>query len=328
MLGPIISGFLGQRAGWRWNLWLPTIIGAAIWVLNIILVPETYAPVLLERRAALLTKKTGKVHVSYLEQGTTRKVGPALKAALLRPWMLLLLEPIVLIFSVYMAIIYATMYMFFASFPLIFRQERNWKPSMEGLAFLGIAVGMILALTWMIFDNNWYSERSKMAPGGRVAPEARLSPCMLGAICVPIGLFWFAWTASPQSIHWSVCLIGSAFFGGGNVLLFISCTNYLVDAYLIYAASCMAGSSVLRSVLGAVFPLFTVKMYQNLGISWASSIPAFLTLICTPFPFLLIKYGPAIRRRCVYAAEAEKIAQRLKEEHAANMSLGEELQKA
>lgn len=328
MLGPIISGFLGQRAGWRWNLWLAAIIGAAIWVLNIILVSETYAPVLLKRRAALLTKKTGKVHVSYLEQVSQRRIGPTLKIALSRPWALLLFEPIVLIFSVYMAIIYATMYMFFASYPLIFQEERNWKPSTEGLAFIGIAIGMVLALTWMIFENNWYNRRSKNAHDGCSAPEDRLPPCMLGALCVPVGLFLFAWTASPKSIHWSVCLIGSGFFGAGNGLLFIGSTNYLVDAYVIYAASCIAGSSVLRSVLGAIFPLFAVKMYRNLGINWASSIPAFLTLICTPFPFLLMKFGPAIRAKCVYATEAERIVQRLKEEHAAHFLPDEESQKS
>jgi hypothetical protein len=47
-------------------------------------------------------------------------------------------------------------------------------------------------------------------------------------------------------------------------------------------------------------------MYQNLGIHWASSIPAFLALACVPFPFLFYKYGKPIRLRCKYAAKAAK----------------------
>ena len=48
-------------------------------------------------------------------------------------------------------------------------------------------------------------------------------------------------------------------------------------------------------------------MYGNLGIHWASSIPAFLALACVPFPFLFYKYGLAIRLRCKFAAESARI---------------------
>ena len=48
-------------------------------------------------------------------------------------------------------------------------------------------------------------------------------------------------------------------------------------------------------------------MYDNLGIHWASSIPAFLALACVPFPFLFYKYGHAIRLRCKFAAESARI---------------------
>jgi hypothetical protein len=93
-------------------------------------------------------------------------------------------------------------------------------------------------------------------------------------------------------------------FGFGMVLVFLSIMNYLIDAYLIYAASVLAANSVLRSLFGAAFPLFTSYMYADLGIHWASSIPAFLALACVPFPFLFYKYGAAIRMRCKFAAEA------------------------
>ncbi len=83
--------------------------------------------------------------------------------------------------------------------------------------------------------------------------------------------------------------------------------NYLIDAYVVYAASVLAASTLLRSLLGAGFPLFTGKMYASLGLHWASSVPAFLTLACIPFPFLLYSYGLAIRKRCTFAAEAERI---------------------
>ena len=41
--------------------------------------------------------------------------------------------------------------------------------------------------------------------------------------------------------------------------------QYLIDSYVIFAASVLAANSVLRSLFGAIFPLFTTYMYQNLG---------------------------------------------------------------
>ncbi len=98
------------------------------------------------------------------------------------------------------------------------------------------------------------------------------------------------------------------------VLVFLGCMNYLIDAYTIYAASVLAANSVLRSIFGAVFPLFTTYMFQNLGIHWASSVPAFLALACTPFPFIFYKYGESIRLKCKYAAQAHEIMVQMRAE--------------
>ena len=75
----------------------------------------------------------------------------------------------------------------------------------------------------------------------------------------------------------------------------------------IYAASVLAAGSMLRSLFGTAFPLFTTQMYANLGEQWASSIPAFLVLACVPIPFLFYKYGPKIRSKCNFASEAARL---------------------
>jgi hypothetical protein len=66
----------------------------------------------------------------------------------------------------------------------------------------------------------------------------------------------------------------------------------------------MAANSVVRSLFGTVFPLFTTQMYEKLGNQWASSVPAFLVLVCVPFPFLFHRYGSQIRSKCKYSLEA------------------------
>lgn len=89
--------------------------------------------------------------------------------------------------------------------------------------------------------------------------------------------------------------------------IFVAVFNYLIDSYTIYAASVLAANMVMRYIFAAVFPLFTTQMYDRLGIHWATSLPAFLTVICVPFPFLFYKYGARIRQKCKYAAEAQEI---------------------
>lgn len=306
VIGPIVGGFVGETIGWRWNEGIMACFTGVLWIFGTLTIPETYSPVILKRRAALLSKKTGKAYISVLEkkQGKTTPRA-AFKKSLARPWALLFLEPIVLLISIYMAIIYGTLYLCFGAFPIVYQQGRGWTQGVGGLAFCGVAVGMLTGVGYSIIDNKRYA-RIEDEHDGEAPPEARLPPAIIGAVALPIGLFWFAWTNSP-SIHWIVSIMGTAPFGFGMVLVFLGCMNYLIDAYTIYAASVLAANSVLRSIFGAVFPLFTSYMFQNLGIHWASSIPAFLALACTPFPFIFYKHGKAIRLKCKYAAQAHEI---------------------
>jgi hypothetical protein len=289
------------------------IFTGVLWLICAFIVPETYAPVLLRQRAAALTKKTRQVYESKTdhEKGTA-SVGSAFKIALTRPWVLLFREPIVLLLSIYMAIIYGTLYMLFGAFPIVFQQGRGWSQGIGGLAFVGVAVGMIAAVIYSILDNKRYNRVIEASDSGIAPPEARLPPAIVGSVVMPVGLFWFAWTNSP-SIHWIVSIMAGAPFGFGMVLVFLYIMNYLIDAYLIYAASVLAANSVLRSLFGAAFPLFTSYMYANLGIHWASSIPAFLALACVPFPFLFYKHGATIRQRCKFAAEAAVLQEKMRQ---------------
>ncbi|KAJ5150233.1 hypothetical protein N7448_001811 [Penicillium atrosanguineum] len=317
-IGPIIGGFLATGAGWRWVEGFLAAFSGVLWLCVIFLLPETYAPVLLRRRAAKLSELTGKVYRSKLdiERGPA-PMSRTLKTALSRPWILLFREPIVLLFSIYMSIIYGTLYMLFAAYPIVFQEVRGWSEGVGGLAFLGILVGMVLAVIYTFPENMRYAKKCSETTD-RLAPELRLPPSMVGGIALPIGLFWFAWTNSP-SIHWMASVAAGAPFGFGMVLIFLSVFNYLIDSYTIYAASVLAANSALRSLFGMAFPLFTTYMYENLGIHWASSIPAFLSALCVPLPFIFYKYGAQIRQRCTYAAEADAFMRRLAEKNQAEI---------
>lgn len=272
VLGPALGGFVTETIGWRWVQGICAIFIGTIWLVGCVLMPETYGPVLLRQKAALLSRTTGKTYISVLEIDNGSVTPSAVFAkALKRPWVLLFREPIVLIASTYMSILYGTIYMFMGAFPIVYSKTRGWSPGISGLAFLGLAVGMFFGLVYTILDNKRYKKLGKTA-----TPESRLSPCMIGAVALPVGMFAFAWS-NGKDVHWSAGIILSSPFGFGCVLVFMSCINYLLDSYTIYAASVLAAGSMLRSLFGFAFPLFTSQMYANLGIHWASSVPAFLT---------------------------------------------------
>lgn len=205
-LGPIVGGFVGQSVGWRWVEGVVAIFTGVLWITGALIVPETYAPVLLKKRAAELSRITGQVYVSKMERDKGKQsLIATYKTALSRPWVLLIREPIVLLLSIYVAIVYGTLYLTFAAFPIVYEQARGWNQGVGGLAFIGVAVGMILGILLTLLDNGRYN-RTAEKHGGAAPPEERLPPTMVGAVVLPIGLFIFAWT-NGTDIHVSLRIL-------------------------------------------------------------------------------------------------------------------------
>jgi len=304
-LGPIICGFLDAAHGWRSIPLVVTVASAPIWFIMVFTFPETYAPVLLQRRANRLTAETGTQHV--VAGASPKPISQQLRVGALRPWIMLIYEPIVTLLSLFLSVVHGTLFLLFAAYPIVFQEARGWKQGVASLPFLAIVVGIILSLFYVALIDQARYARVVTRCNGHAPPEARLPPAMLGAAALPIGLFWFAWTNDP-GVHWFVCVSAGTLFGFGMVLLYMSLTNYLVDAYLAYSASALAASTVLRSVAGAAFPLFTNKMYDALGIHWASSIPGFLALVFVPCLFAFYRWGHILRTKTRFGQEAAKLA--------------------
>ena len=221
VLGPIIGGFLGMTRGWKWVMGLLAIFPGALWILGSLVVPETYAPVILRRRAVKLSKLTGKVYRSKLDmdRGKALTAGQTFAKSLSLPWLLLVMEPIVLALSTYMAIIYGTLYMLFAAFPIVYEEKRHWNQGVGSLAFLGVLVGEFFGIFYSIYSNRQY-RRVQDKHNGFAPPEARLPLTIISSILLPVGLFWFAWTNSP-SLPFMASIAAGVPFGAGICLMFL-----------------------------------------------------------------------------------------------------------
>lgn len=76
---------------------------------------------------------------------------------------------------------------------------------------------------------------------------------------------------------------------------------YFIDVYgPLNGASAMAANGVARYGMGAAFPLFTFQMYQRLGVAWATSLLAFISVAMLPIPWLFFKFGERIRAKSRY----------------------------
>lgn len=301
-LGPLIGGWL-QLAGWRWLFWFQLIISGVIYVALITIVPETYAPSILTKRAKKLRKETGDMSYVTEEEIDRRPFGETMRVCLLRPFQLLAFELIVTLFSIYMSVLYGLLYMFFVAYPIVYKEGKGWSAGMEGLMFIPIAVGVMGSAACSPLVNMHYVKKSKpyIDAGKPVPPEVRLHPMMWSCWLIPIGLFIFAWCSQPTT-HWAGSMMGGLPLGFGFIFLYNACNNYLVDTYQAQAASALAAKTFIRSFWGAVTVLFTTQMYHRLGYQWASSLLAFIALACCAIPYVFFFWGDRIRRHSRFAA--------------------------
>ncbi|KAH9177159.1 major facilitator superfamily domain-containing protein [Lactarius sanguifluus] len=285
-LGPLVGGFAVHVEGWRWTIWEVMWLSGATLVLLFFFFPETSAANILYRRARRLRKATGNPSV---------KLASEIAAAAMTPRDVTVdVPPIVLILNVYVALICALLYIFFESFPIVFVDIYHWREQMMfGLSFLGIFVGTFVIIL-PFFAYLYFVQEPKYNDKGELKPKKRMPAAIVGALILPVCLFWLGWT-SRASVHWIVPIIGPSLFGIAARLLFNAGLNYLADAYSAYAASVLAGNDCIRSMFWAGFPLFAGAMYRNLGVGQASTVLALLACTFVPIPSLLYKYGEHTR---------------------------------
>lgn len=150
--------------------------------------------------------------------------------------------------------------------------------------------------------NDMLYRRLKKRNNGVGKPEFRVPIMIPASLLVPVGLFWYGWSAQAK-VHWIMPNIGAAIFCAGTIVGFQCIQTYLVDSYTRYAASAIAAATVLRSLAGFGFPLFATYMFDALHYGWGNSLLAFIALgLGVPAPFMLWRFGEGLRGRSKFAA--------------------------
>jgi Major Facilitator Superfamily len=153
--------------------------------------------VILERKAAKLRKETRNESLrSALETNICGR--DLLFLSLKRPFILLFISPIVFSLSLLMGINYAYLYLCFTTFPIVFQEVYGFSESISGLAYLGLGLSSMIGLAFI----GKYSDKIVVAEkNGIWKPECRLPLMIVAHMLIPIGLFWYGWSAQEHT-HW------------------------------------------------------------------------------------------------------------------------------
>ncbi|QYS92800.1 MFS domain-containing protein [Trichoderma simmonsii] len=230
--GPIVGGFIASsHLGWRWTLYIPAILGLVNGAISAILLPETYAPLILAASAATMRRKTNNWAIHARHEMVETDLRDLVTKYFTRPLRMLITEPMICLVSLYMSFIYGLVYALLEAYPFVFGQVHHMRPGVAELPFIGLFIGMSLGVAMVFWQQKEYAK--KLAKNNNVpVPEWRLFPTLFGGPVFTIGIFWFGWTGFTDRIHWMAPTTAGLFVGFGVLCVFLPCFNYLVDSYL------------------------------------------------------------------------------------------------
>ncbi|CBF78312.1 hypothetical protein AN8621.2 [Aspergillus nidulans FGSC A4] len=306
-LGPFIGSAIVQihkNDPWRWIFYVQIIYNAGLLPIFWLILRETRPDVILKRRAAKIRKETGRPVYAQADINAPSTLR-LLQISFKRPTKMLLTEPVVTFFTLWISFAWGILYLFFSSVVQTFGENYGWDTLATGLVQLAISVGAVIGTVFNPFQDWLYlrsSSRNKEKPSKPI-PEARLYTSIPGSLLFAAGLFWYGWASQPD-VHWIVPTMGITAAGVGIYSIYMAVVNYLTDAYERYAASALSAASLGRNSFGAFLPLASPQLFSNLGFGWAGTLLGFIGVALSVVPVVLVLKGPAIRRSSPFMRES------------------------
>ncbi|RHZ57300.1 MFS transporter [Aspergillus thermomutatus] len=332
VLGPVIASYMGQGTlSWRWTNWIILLASGLVLALVLLFQPETYSPLLLTWKARHLRTLTGDERYRAEMELEKTAVFARIWTACARQVLLTVHEPIILLISLYMTVLYIVLFTFFDGYSFIFGDVHGlsqgltnivWVAMYAGILLAGLAVPVVYIWTKREFAQQPTPSDSE-AKGGigagagagagaaraqvqvRARPENRLWFAMLGAPCIPIGLFWMGWTDYASISIWSP-ILASAVFGFGTIAVFISSYMYVIDSYDIYAASALGFMTVSRYCAAGGMTVVGIPFYANCGVQYTLTILGCISAVMTVVPYVFYRFGGVIRGWSRYAVGSHR----------------------
>lgn len=291
-MGPVMGAAIFQSLGWRWIGYMQLIWFGALFPIYYFFFHET-------RGSVILAEKRSKSSTLSLRNLTTSAT---------RPVILFCTEPVLFVSTLWSAFTVGTLFLFTQSVEQVFMELYDWSVPQTGYVQSAIVIGECIGWALNFLSRKIYfdsASRNTEVSGSPIA-EARLYMAVLGGVFgISGGMFTYAWTSFP-STPWIAPAISLTMVGAGSVLVVAGVTDYVVDAYSHYAGSAMGAVGTGENIFSAFLPLATFSMYKNLGLNWASTSLAFVSLVLSLVPTLMFVWGKEVRARSTFMSEMTK----------------------
>ncbi|KAK8226667.1 MFS multidrug transporter [Phyllosticta capitalensis] len=307
MLGPIYSAHVVTYLGWRWVYYTTAIVMGICFFFSLFL-RESRPTYLLQQKHAIILKMTGNTALQIHNPDAIHSTVDFFTETLWRPLRLLFTEPIVILCSALNAIAFGMIFGLTEGLDIVYRSF-GFDEKTASLAFVPLAIGLFFCIPARVLDVRRFRRYEK--EGIPITPEAKIKSFAIAVPALAAGLWIFAWTIPPLVPHvsWAVSMLALIPVGFATNDLDAVLAGYIADSYEMYAASAFSSLSMLRSILAAVFPLFTGRMFEKIGSNAACSVFAAITTLFCISPLILLRWGKHLRERSKFARYSAEMSE-------------------
>ena len=337
-LAPIIGGLISQFLNWHWIFWFLLIFGAVFFIPYLLFFPETCRYVVGNgsKRPPLLNMTLIDI---FLEKRRSRNSNisepPRQRQQFHFPNPLgslyIVADKESAFILVLNGLIVACMYTFLAGIPSQFASIYGFNDIKIALVYVPFSGGGVLSAFTTGKTIDWNYRRHAKRLGVSIVSNRQQDisdfPIETARIQVSLPILYLS----------VACMIGCAWvldaqlnLAGPLILLFVVgygfvATNQvlntlMVDLYPGQTATAMAANNLVRCLMGAAATAVLNPLFEAIGIGWTYTFFALLWAICSPFLFLLMRYGPTWRRE---RREKERAKEERRKDKAAKMEEGQ-----
>lgn len=124
---PIYAGFIDETIGWRWIEGIQGLANIPLLITIFIFFRETRGGVFLHKRAKKLRKATGEEKYTCEMDLQTKGTRDLLKASSVKAIHMLVTEPVVLTFGIWIGFAWFVTFLFLSVIPITFSEKRGWS---------------------------------------------------------------------------------------------------------------------------------------------------------------------------------------------------------
>ncbi|KAJ5761046.1 Major facilitator superfamily domain general substrate transporter [Penicillium odoratum] len=282
-VGPLIFGFVTQRAGVVWIYWILAMINGGQFILYLFFGPET----------RYLGGGVDQTRPAWKQEYLTlRRIDPTPFTwyEFIRP-LTMARHPSILI----PACAYAMIFLFGSilstvEVPQLLQEKFKLNAEQLGLQFLGVIIGSLIGEQLGGHLSDLWMRRRAHRINRKPDPEFRLWLSYFGFALTMIGVIVFlVCTQTSASGHWSVApIIGTGIGAVGNQLVTTVMITYAIDCYPQEAASIGVFITFVRQTWGFLGPFWFSAMFESVGVAPASGICCAMIVVVSVIPTIFL----------------------------------------